>query len=458
MQISGLATGVDWEDIVNQLMQLESTPLLHTRQQIGSVEQMKATWRNLGARLKTLQSAAAALSDLASSAPFKAQSSKEDVFIASVSDAAKAGRYDITVERLAQAHRIGSRAGVEGTFDVAGGGLLRLNYWIDGVEAAQPLEIAIEEGSDVDAVARVINQAMAQQRESLDDRTAFTGIHAQVIDGHLVLTREQAGSAQIDLSGSDQAVLAWLNLTDAGDPTRLNELQAAQSAVYTVNGITLTAESNQVAPVPGVTIDLLQADPGSTHTLTVALDRQAIEARINAFITAYNAVVGQIDSDSEAGGRLQGDSAARQLSASLRRRLGNVYIVDEKGLLLANIGIATSGRAATLSFDSSKFWQAYEENPEQATALLKAAMQELETYLDGFTGNRGVVAEKERLYDQQIDRLESRQQQIEWRLAKRREALMRQFNQLETLMARMQTQSNWLAGQIQLLGNNWRRN
>src|SRR5690606_34900251 len=92
----------------------------------------------------------------------------------------------------------------------------------------------------------------------------------------------------------------------------------------------------------GVTLDLAKAAPGEPATLEMQPDGEALEARLDDFIKAYNGAVNELrkqtaaGSEGVAGGTLSGDSTARSLSQGLRDGISGAYAE------LSALGLKTS--------------------------------------------------------------------------------------------------------------------
>jgi len=108
IRFSGLASGLDVESIVTQLMSLEQFPIQRIQIQQAQLQARQTVFGQFRSGLLTLNSAATALNSVSSYKPNKA--SVADTTIASVSatDAAVPGTYAINVTQLAKAHKITS--------------------------------------------------------------------------------------------------------------------------------------------------------------------------------------------------------------------------------------------------------------------------------------------------------------------------------------------------------------
>src|SRR5262245_17545982 len=110
--VGGLATGLDTNSIIDQLMKLERRPvdLLQTEQ--TAVQATRTSIGTLGGKLTTLRTALDALSTPGSFLVRAASSSDESVVTAAAGAGAARGSLTITVSQLARGSTAGSTVGV----------------------------------------------------------------------------------------------------------------------------------------------------------------------------------------------------------------------------------------------------------------------------------------------------------------------------------------------------------
>src|SRR5690606_6356271 len=242
MYISGIASGLDTDAWIEAVMALERRPITQLQQRKTTLQQQKDAWRDINSRLNNLSSR---LSDLRLSSTFlnrTAASSNTDVLTVSAGTGAIPGHYEITIEQLAQAHRVRSKQ-FEPDEEVCVGGTIKIN----GVE------IDIDAKDTIADVARKINEKDSK-------------VLATVVDGYLVLTAAETNQ-EIEFEKSHVLIkLGILNdNSQDGDPVPKHELQSPQEAVIWVDGIRVTRDSNTISDViQGVTLTLKE-----TGTVTV---------------------------------------------------------------------------------------------------------------------------------------------------------------------------------------------
>ena len=170
----------------------------------------------------------------------------------SVANRAAAGGFSLEVVRLATAHKLAAQP-------LGAVGQTLADAWNGGAAFAGTLEIGLAGGVKA---AIAVDGAMSADdlRAAINAVSAQTGVSASVLsvsatDRRLVLSATETGrSIELADAGGD-AVAALLAATP---------LQAAQTALISVDGVPIERAGNRIDDVlPGVTIDLYQADPGA---------------------------------------------------------------------------------------------------------------------------------------------------------------------------------------------------
>ena len=192
---------------------------------------------------------------------------------------------------------------------------------------------------------------------------AGLGVTANVIT-------DSSGSRLSIVSGSSGSAANFT--VSSSNPTDFNLTEAVQgaNASLTVNGISISSASNTVTgAVPGVTLNLLSADPGTQVTLTVAPDTTQASTAINQFVTDYNTLVSALNSQftytTGAGqGVLAEDPTIRSLQTSLLGMVDYTYTPASGSTSISNLsalGISVQ-KDGTLSVNSTQLENALENN------------------------------------------------------------------------------------------------
>jgi flagellar hook-associated protein 2 len=384
----GIGTGLDVNNIVSQLMSVESRPLTRLDQKEAAYQAQLSAYGTLKSALSELQSAIGSLRSGALFRGFKATSSDPAVLSASATGRAATGSYSLQVSQLAQAQSlavagqasitsaIGSGASTQIRFEfgtISGGTLSGGVY--TGASFAQNGKIP--SGSvTIDAT----NNSLGGIRDAIN--SANLGVKASIVgDGsatpyRLVLQPAQTGAAaSMRITVTGDATLQTLLGYDPAGAQNLTQSLAAQDASVTINGLAITSASNTLSEaIEGVTLNL--AKTGSA-TLTLARDEAAIQTAVASFVKAYNelnttlAQLGKYDPASKESGPLNGDAVLRSVQARLRATLSGTLGGD--GLAtLSQAGIAFQ-RDGSLKLDAAKLASVASTRAAELEALFAAA-------------------------------------------------------------------------------------
>lgn len=440
MFISGIASGIDTEALINELLAIERRPMVQMQQRKELLGQQRDAWRDVNTRLNNLRERMGGLRTDALFVSRVATSSNEDAVKATASSKAAEGSYEIIVTGLAEAQRVRSDQ-----FDATEA------RGLAGTVKINDVEIEIVNGDSLNSIAQKINDAE-------DARVTAT-----VIDGHLVLRANETGVANEIQFEDAEGVMQGLGLIN-GSGAVLHELTAAQDAVFTVEGIEVTRLSNTITDLfDGVTFTLHDA---GTAVVTVDRNFDDVVNSVKAFVDQYNSVQTFISSlqasNPEQGqkGLLSGDNLLMRIQSQLRTGVTGAVAAAGPYSHLMSVGVSVD-RYGKMTLDESKFREALADDADAVQRLFGA-----EQDADGFDGvavrleatfqgwleaNTGVLAERQKMFGDRMRSIEQSMERLETRLEIRERSLLRQFTALEEVMATFQTQATWLEGQIQQL-------
>jgi flagellar hook-associated protein 2 len=476
--LSGLASGLDTNTIISQLMQLEKQPLLKIQSRQQTMKTNADVFRSINTKLKTLQDAA---SDLLLSSNFKLTSvtnTDDKVVKVTSGDSAVTGNYQIEVVELAAKHAVKTNEWA------AAGSAAALKDKTIRIFAAgmdEPLEITIQEGTYKDVLTQIKDEINQKAK----------GITASVIETSpgklsLVLTSAESGQENAIQFGTvdpdnpgtgatledTDGVLQALGLLDAeGKLVASNEVTKANNAIVKINGLQIERSTNEIKDViGGVTLNLL--DKG-TSTVTAGIDGEKVAEKIDKFVKAYNDVVNTIRSNTGKEKRLQGDSTLRQLDASLYNWVTAIANGTEEGYrTLAEIGLeidkgitSASLMTGTISFDKEKFLEKFAQNPEAVYKLFSAddtspdnrdgIARVVKEQLQQWTKTvNGIITARITGYEEEISLMNDQIDRFNERLVMKEEQLRKQFTAMEVALAQLQSQQSWMMSQLAQISAN----
>jgi flagellar hook-associated protein 2 len=445
---SGLGSGLDIKSLVDQLVSAERQPVANrlALQEAKANAQLTALGRLKGA-LSTFQTAVTSLAD-----PDQFQkravtvSDAERITAVAGTDATPAA-YQVEVVSLAAAHRL-----VSGPFPTAG-------------SAVGTGQLTVTSGADSMTIEITpSNNTLAGIRDAINASVNNPGVRATIVTGsdgaHLILVATEAGAAN---AITVNAVTAGSGLESleygAGTTNAMTQATAAADAVVEIDGFTVTSTTNRIeGAIEGVTIDLLQAEPGTLIDLEVAYDTEAARASVNAFVNSYNGVLGTIaeltayNRDTNTGGALLGDAATRAIKTALREALGRaVGDSSDPFRTLAEIGI-TTGSNGRLSVDSERLADALAADFDGVGRVLAdedgGVAVRLQSIVDDVLGTAGRISARESTLRTQLDQIGDRRETLEARMEQVRKRYETQFNALDRLVGQLNQTSTFLTNQL----------
>jgi flagellar hook-associated protein 2 len=135
-----------------------------------------------------------------------------------------------------------------------------------------------------------------------------------------------ANGSRLAITSNTSGSASNFTVTSSDPSFTLTQAVAGTNAKLTVNGISIASASNTVTGViPGLTLNLLGASPGTEVSLSVTHDTTQASTAVNKFVTDYNSIIGQLNSqftDTGSGeGVLASDSSVRNLQSELLQAL-----------------------------------------------------------------------------------------------------------------------------------------
>ncbi|GAB6192639.1 flagellar filament capping protein FliD [Desulfocastanea catecholica] len=463
---SGLATGLDTDSIIKDLMALERAPLERVVAKKTAATKRLEAFAQFKSRLDGLKTAVSAMTLTSQVQSTKVSLSSEEAFTASTSSGG-VGSYNVSVTQLSQVQKNITSGFSSNNAAILGTGTITVN------------------GTDIPVTAD--NNSLLGLAKSINALSDCTGVQVSIInDGsathpyHLVFTGQDAKTSFDITSTLGGAIPGDLGFTTT-------QVQAAQQAVAIIDGITVVSDTNTITDaISGVTLNLnsvnatISDDPPvyETTRMDIQADTGALKEKVTAFVTAYNEIMEWIlsgykefgsstrpsdsaeDADNQEellGTILRGDPTINSMKRQLQGVLTNAIHNSGSFHILSEIGI-TSNLNGTLAQDNTKLDAALKNNFDDMVHLLSGD-DATEGVMKGFnalllnitSGTNGMYAVKKTAYDSSVKRFDSQIAQMELRMTKREQILRSQFNAMEQLVSSLNAQGNFLTQHIDAL-------
>lgn len=371
----GSGSGMNLNDLMDKLTASEQTRLAPLTNQQTSYKGKLTAYGVLQSALAKLETASATLKK-ADTLNSTAVSSTNAAFSATTDSKATAGSYAIEVSHLAKAQSLLSR-NVDNTTDKLGDDSATRTITISQPGQEKPLEVTLtNEQTSLADIRDAINKKEGNVNASI--------MKANDSTYYLALTSRDTGTKSemtISVTG-DKNLSDFLNYTPSstGGSGAMTQKVKAEDAQLTVNGVSITRQSNTITDAPqGVTINLkAETKAGTPEQLTITRDSSATKAAIQSFVDAYNSLQTTFASltkytaveagkdQSSNNGALVGDSTLRTIQTQLKAQLASAQSGDLK--TLASMGI-TQDLDGKLVIDSQKLDDVLKEKPNSVTAF-----------------------------------------------------------------------------------------
>ena len=431
-------TGLDVTATVDQLMQTARAPERVWQSQQQTLSAQATALRSLSTKLDTLETRINDLKDVSGAfSQFSATSSNEAVFTASAQSGAVSGDHIIAVTQLATVASQYSdpldnpdSSFSPGTlqFQIGGGDVQTVTF--DASHST--LKIAVD----------TINSAKLGVTASLVSDASGT---------RLVLVSNTSGSAGDLTIVSSPASLA------------LHTGTAGQNAKLTVDGVPIESATNDVSgAIPGMMLHLNGDTTGLPARLSISRDTDRVTSAINSFVSAYNDIVGSINSQfqynqaTKSSGVLAGDSTVRDLQARLlafnsfkSSNSGSIATLRSIGIEMQNDGTlqvnssTLSAAVANSSSDVQGFFQGTNRD-----GFASSLSTQLASITDSIDGPLLVDAKGK---DDSVSALQNQIDNFEVQMSSRYQQLLDEYTRIDTLLRQMPLLENNIAAQLKSL-------
>lgn len=401
IRIGGLASGMDTESMVKQLMKTERLRMDRWTQQKTRKTWQQEDYREINKTMANYMLEARKkigietdyFGNVKPDSKDKltwlktASSSNTNAFSVSASATAMTGNYSIEVRQLATSASISSSQATSFTSGT------KLSEMMTGMADTDQLTVSINGKSLEFSGADTLKDIARKIRQE-------TGVYANFDNGskRMYLNSNKTGSESKIEFGSDSSTgdfLAALKLGGAGSAV------AGQNAIITVNGGTeIEYQSNQIE-INGLQLSL-KAKTASPETVNVSLDTEGAYKKVKEFIDDYNAVLDKLSKkigekryrdyaplsaeqkeamkendiklweEKARSGLLERDqtigSILQEMRASMYEKVAGAGAVYELGITTGNY--KDGGK---LKIDENKFKKALEQDPEKVMQTLFGA-------------------------------------------------------------------------------------
>jgi flagellar hook-associated protein 2 len=448
------SSGINVQSAVQAAISAMSEPEQQWETEQQTLQTQTSALQSIENDVSTLESSLTTLNDPTGALmSMSASSSNSSIVTASAAAGAVAGNHVVVVTNLATAGSWYSSSVASGDTTLSSGSFQ--------LQVGSGSAVTIPIGTNVDGNGTNTNTlnllATYVNNQNL-------GVTASVVTdssgARLAIVSNSTGAA------SNVTVSNWTGGDPSGSQTGISFTQAVvgKDAALTVDGIPIDSASNTVTgAVTGLTFDLQGQSPGTQVNVSVAPDASQISQAINSFVTAYNTVVGDINTQytvnsSNNEGPLAGDSTVAMLQDSVLSAA--TYSAGSGSVTsLADLGI-TENNDGTLSVDSSTLNNAIQNNFSAVQSFLQGSKLNgfaatLNTQLNTFTNasNGAFTVDLQSISSENTD-LQNQINDFQSYLQAQQTLLTNEYNQADILMQELPTQLEQINAELGLNTNN----
>ncbi len=280
ISFAGLGSGTDFSSLIEGLMKIE-------QRRVTSLETWKATWeekvkefKDLNSKMLSLRTTLQKMDTVNEFLAKTANSTNSSILTATANGEAESGTYQVEVGAIAKNDVFITSSGASdlNTSVVSSSSNFTFSY------AGETYTISnIAAGTTLTGLLNTIN-THPEASKYIKATTIYDGTTY-----HLQLTAKDLGADnQLAISNTGAMIFS---------PSDFQETQNAQDAKIRINGFPsasdawMERDSNSITDaITGVTLNLKEASPGTTATITVATDKEAIKENIRTFVDEVNVI------------------------------------------------------------------------------------------------------------------------------------------------------------------------
>jgi flagellar hook-associated protein 2 len=471
LQITGLASGLNTNAVVQALMSAQTQQLTNLQNQQSGITALNKQLTSIQSALQTVADDAQALASPTLWANTQTITSTNSTLVgasATGSSGAVVGSYSIAVTALASAS--------QKTFTY--------------VSQSTANTITID-GHDTNLAAG----ASAQDFVSAVNNDKSASVWATIVGTDssnnpiVVLSERNTGQPPAPASGQP-ASSAYVSVSNPALTNETNDV-AGTNASYTINGSgPYYSSSNTISgaavgsptsgtpgaqqTIPGVALALNGITGSTPVTVTVgspAPSAQNVQTAVQKFITDYNSTISQIQTQlsqtpsksDPTQGTLYGDTDLQQLLGSMRQMMASTVggltgsmksMLDvgvSTGATTGTGAISQSALAGNLTLDASTFTVAFTNNATGVKSVLQSWSIEFSSLVDLQAGPGGTMSSRIQADTSHSSFLTNQIQNLTQTNAVKQAQLVREFAQMEAALSQNQATSTWLTNQLAAL-------
>lgn len=462
----GVGSGIDANSIVTQLVALERQPISLLQTQASKLQTKISAYGQIQSQVSSLRDAAQKLTSPSLWAATTGSSADSSTVSVSTSDGAASGSYAVNVNSLAAAQSIVANTSLASSASTVGSGTLTFDVgkWTGNAFAAKT-------GSTSVSITIAATDTLAGIRDKINSANA--GVTASIINdasgARLVMNSSTTGdvngfrvtATDDDGNNTDNAGLSSLAYNPAAGTAGTTQTQAGANASATINGVSVSSTSNTFSNVlTGISLTVSKlTSAGAPVNVTVGQDNATIQKAITDFATAYSNLATYLrnntkyDDSTKTAGTLQGDSLAVGTLNQFRSLAGSGSGTSSVFGTLSSAGLELQ-QDGTLKVNSTKLTSSLSNLTElknlfsNSTTGSEGIAVKIRMTADNMLGIDGSITTRTAGLNSTIANNQKRQDDLDARAALYEKRLRAQYTALDTTMAGISSQGNYVTQMI----------
>jgi flagellar hook-associated protein 2 len=436
LQITGLASGLDTNQIITEEMAIYQQPVTNLQNQSSSLTAMNKQLTSIQSEVQTLSADALAVGDPTLFETSQSVTSSDPTRVtASSTSGAGVGGYQVSVSQLAnsaQATYGFTSPTSDDNITVNGG-----SYTIKAGESIQDFVDSINSDQTGSVYAAATNS------------------------GTVVFSSRSTGAS------------SGVSVNDSGGALSLQSSKAGQDALFSVDGTPGSSASNTVTnAIGGVSLTLTgvttTSGPITVNVGAPAPNAENISGAINTFVTQYNKVIGDIQtqlttqpsSTDPTQGTLYGDPELQDMLTQMRSMMfssgsglpAGAATMDDIGVstgaTTGNGAVSQTALAGDLTLNATTLSNMLSSNAGGVKSILSAWSSSFVNIADDAADPGGTIAGRIGGDNSQIASLGNQISSMQSALTDKQNFLVQEYAQLEAALSSNQSLSSSLTSQI----------
>lgn len=449
-QITGISSGLNTDQIIQELMAVKQQPLLALENEQAILNARNTELEALQGELQTVQTDAMALFDPSLYKPVQTVASSDSSVVSATlasGTGAVEGGYSVSVTALAQS--------------------AQRTFTFSSPTADTPITI------DGTAVTITAGETASDFANAINSNSNLDVYATATQSGNIVLSDRATG-----LQSGSYIQVTGGGTTFAESTATGYTPYAGQNASYTIgSGTAQTSASNTIAnAIPGVTLTLSSLTGSNPVTVNVsppAVSSSNISTTLQQFITDYNKTITDIQTqlsttpssmNGTQSGTLYNDQDLKDLLMQMRSAMYATISGVSGGSLstMLDIGVSTgattgsgtesaSALAGDLTLNTTTLQNALSSNPQGVQQLLGGWANSFSTLVGTEADAGGTLSQRINGDTSQVSSLGNQISTMQAALTDQENQLVQQFAAMESALSSNSSESSWLTQQIKAL-------